>query len=428
MIPTRAQIEEKIKADGSFRDILEENTDFFGIRTIRGKKLAFDDGDKTPSVHIYAGNLVSYNNGRKSYDLVDLVAKGAGLNLNNNKDFIKALKEAAILAGFKMSGKSFIVKKEYKQKKRRVEYAPALPKGTVEIWENNRMKYSHIYKLISNELMRNLTDPEKDYATKRLRLGLEFNTITSKKTGKTWTEKRVTIPEFEEDGETLHNYAGYNRKSAIKCKKRDTGPDEERVAKPGLVGAHFVKNFNKETPIMWMEGHPDVVHATGLGLQAVTAGSSSTPITQFLHIFKGREIHFFPDNDKAGATGVASWLIEVAEYNKSLSPEDKIKVKVMWWSLKTLPKAKKELGEKIIAYIKKTMKINGIPENITETDAGLEKIKKYANESGLFPSEYWEYKSVIADKILDKGFDFTDFVGEYRNHKNFSKFISKYKI
>ncbi len=413
---SRQDIRNRFSSPAEYREFLKENAGVFGIQ---GWKGAFFDlrGENSPSVQANLGWWCDHGVGETG-DTIDLIAKGQNLNLSNKEDFIKAMRIAEEIFGISTEstyvpqGQKFVPNTYNKEE----EYKDPVSQTEIDSWYKNRREDPKLFADLASGLLRNLNKKEKLVAVKELSLGLSIETKEVKDEQgnvlRTYIDKRVLLPEIDENNK-VPNYYAYKRGSNVKGLKRTSG-------KPMLAGINRIKTYNKSIPIIFNEGHSDYAHSTGLELHPVTAGSASMKIDPYLPFFKGRMIHFYLDNDSAGATAIARWMLSIIAFNKDLPENEKILFKFFWWSKATLNRALDQLEETIKKHLEREGKIVDSIER--------ERLIELLDKQGYLPKELWNLECIFNDdRILKKGYDFTDFIEEERGNSIFEEVISRYK-
>ena len=256
-------------------------------------------------------------------------------------------------------------------------------------------------------LFRTCSESEIKIGIEKFSIGLNEYEVEDKDTGEFEKIHRLFITERDISG-IPHGSFRYNREITPKGLIRGSS---KRV----LLGEHLIPNFSKNIPIIFSEGHSDVVVNTAKGLQCLTSGSSTTKIGKSICHLKGFDVHFYPDSDEAGYKGAIMKILEVANFNKTIKKEeDRITFKVKPWSL-NIEKYFNDKGiecggvfsfEDRIRWIHKEFE-KGTFENLTVEEA-------------ISISDPLHWKPVTSAP-LKKGFDFIDFHSKIRDEKTSEK-------
>ena len=223
-------------------------------------------------------------------------------------------------------------------------------------------------------------------------------------------EDRVFLPEQNEKDEYV-GYYRYNRypKPYYNKNKELVTPNKglrRKNQRPNLTGAHLLKTWDINLPIILSEGHTDFVNLIGNGYRAVTVGSATSLLTPFLPILKGRIIHIWYDDDKPGIIGCENRMKEIIAFNKTVPIKDKIIAKPMFWSLEM--------------------------EQLKETPETKGKVFTQVMRNRIMKSLQIEKSNIIWGKRKAKGYDFTDLFLEMDTFStslknNLLSFLSQYK-
>ena len=384
-LPQRSDFEAKFTSKEDFKAFLMQHSSMLGIHAWKNGKFAYRQDEATPSCIPNQGWFYDFGSG-KSGNIIDLIMLGHNLG-SDTEGFKSACRIAEDMLnmprtndynGLATNNNSF--EKVYK---------PAIDPEEIVQWKNNKLLNKGLFDSLYQGLARNLTPERRDFAENKLDIGLLIEDVVLNKGENneySFTDRRVIIPFIEESGDVF-NYCAYNRNSKLKGRKRTDG-------KPALAGEHLIKSFGSN--VLWAEGDSDYVHAHGYDLDAVTAGSASMRITQFLPKLHKKTIYFLVDNDLAGATAIARWHVEIMEHNASLQmKEDAIIGKFLWWSDVSFNKAKIEIERLIHSYYVKKM----VPNH---------------NELAYKAIQLLDLSTLLNDGIVrKKGYDLVDYISEF---------------
>ncbi len=390
-LPQRKDFETRFLSKEDFKSFLMENSNVLGIDLWKNGKFSIRN-ETTPSCIVNNGWYYDYGTG-KSGNIIDLIINANSLG-SDTEGFKQACRKAEDLLNMPRTGNySGISNYEEIQK----EYLPELSEDILNQYSKNKEENEQLFNSITKGLCRNLSKQLTSYVIEKLNISLYIEEVTTKN-GFSFIDKRAFVPLYDKD-KKVFNFVAYNRSSGLKAIKRKGG-------KPALSGEDFIEQYDKN--ILWVEGDSDYVHSQALDIQSVTGGSASIRIKSFLPQLKGKNIHFIVDNDAAGATAIARWFLEIKDYNVEADEKDKIGMKFFWWSSLSKDKALDIFKDEIEKRL--TSKLD---PNIQE------KVYKYTKEMKL--------TSIIKDNYpRKKGYDFTDFVGDFgieRTKEVFSKFI-----
>jgi len=292
---------------------------------------------------------------------------------------------------------------EKKEKEYKPKYIDRQKKNSLK---NDKNK--EIFLSLMNGLCRSCSLDEKRRAVKVFNIGLNDYLLTDPKTKKSRTVYRLFIPEYSRDLVAYGSFR-YNRNEDPKGLLRKNC---QRV----LFGIHISHFFNQEKPIIFAEGHSDVIVNNSKRIQTITSGSATTPIGENISELKGRIIHLYYDLDLPGVKGITERIIEIEMFNKDVDEAEKIKYKIFQWSSKVI--------------------IDGEVKNFIEyEDEQKEVIKRLKGDTRrgitLSDDEIFEKCRISTWKVLsnepkNKGYDWIDFHTEMQEHPKYSAFINQY--
>jgi len=381
-----------------FRAFLMQHSSMLGIYAWKNGKFSFRSEENTPSCTVNAGWFYDHGSG-KSGNILDLIMLGRGLS-NDTQGFKEACRVAEEMLNIPRNNSvNGLASNNYTTVEK--IFQPSISDSKRNEWYTNKINYPEIFYPLFQGLSRNLNEEQRKKVEEKLEIGLSIEEVIFNK-GKSnqtsFIDRRALLPFIDSDN-LVWNYCAYNRNSKLKGAKRKDG-------KPSVAGENLIKYYQRD--ILWVEGDSDYVHAQGFDLNAVTAGSASMRITQFLPKFKGKNIYFLVDNDKAGATAIARWHNEIREYNETVSSEDKVTGYFLWWSDKSYNLAITETKRLINDYYVKKL---------------LPNAEQLANQS---ISEL-NISIMINDGIVrKKGYDLTDYIFEFKGQA-MEWFYSKFK-
>lgn len=398
-LPSRQELVNACGDKRAFAELLRNNSGALGI--VKWNTWQFFDirGERRPSVQVNAGWCYDHGTAQR-YELIDLIAAARGLTLSDLDQFKEAAREAELMITGKTSS-------DYSGKTNEAayvepEYLPAVTREEIAVWYQNKAKEKKLFDSLLDGFMRSSTPEEKTFAIKYCHFGL-YSEEKETKTGDKYTDKRLMIPYINKDGEVF-SWGAYRRESKLKILKRKEG-------KPSLAGEHLLKIFDKNVPVLWNEGDGDWATSIGLGIQAVTGGSASMRITPFLPVLAGFTVYFMPDNDEAGASALARWIVEIYQYNLGKPYEDQVHAKFLWWSKFTWNMAKKHAVERWRKELERT---------------GM--LAASLDESSIIKAVGVGFDDVIVIEttdILKKGYDFVDFASN--RDELFNNFVEFFK-
>lgn len=277
----------------------------------RTKKARFRASDDTPSVAFYKYlSYVDFGADGQSKDPVDRIMEVTGATP------LEAAKMVLEWEGQNPEDLEIQNHPAFRepQKEKKGFRPPYSPKYLKEL-QTNRCLYQDRYLKVAKGLFRAVTEVEREFAEHILSIGFlpkkEKNHVD-----------RVFVPEFDEKGVPWGSYA-YNREGTPKGLLR-------KNAKRVLFGSHLLAKYPQT--VFFTEGHTDAINLIAKKVPAVTTGSSTTKIGEHIKLLAGRKILFFPDLDVPGMKGVTKKAMEIEEWNKKASPEDRIEYTIFWWA------------------------------------------------------------------------------------------------
>jgi len=270
------------------------------------KKMSFRVYDDTASVAIFE-NLIAFDFGGsndKGVDPVGRIMEVTGFDFKN-----------ALITFMSWLGEDIEIKppemRFKKDKKSQVNpYKPSYLRRVI----SDRHLYKEQYEKLAKGLFRSCTEKQKKYAENVLYIG--YVPATEEYVD------RIFIPEMDEKGIAYGSYK-YNRGADPKGLLR-------RNSKRVLFGSHMLPKYKDY--IIYSEGHSDTVVNIAKRFSCITTGSSTKKFDDKLSLLKGKTLLDFPDLDIAGMKGAMSRKMEIEEFNKNASPEDKIKHIIFWWA------------------------------------------------------------------------------------------------
>ena len=391
-LPQRKDFENRFLSKSDFREFLMEHSNTLGIDGWKNGKFSIRN-ESTPSCIVNQGWFYDYGTG-KSGNIIDLIMHSRGLS-DDIEGFKQACRIAEDLLNMPRTGNYSGTAQRVEEEK---EYLPPMEKSVLDQYMQNKHQQRWLFDKLYAGLARYLNQEQKNKVEQKLNISLMIENVTTKN-GFSFIDKRAFVPFPNENGE-VNNFCGYNRESSLKAIKRKDG-------KPSLAGEPFLNEYGKY--ILWNEGDSDFVHAVGFDLCSVTAGSASIRIKRFLPKLKGRIIAFNVDNDKAGALAIARWFIEILDFNKDLDDSEKIKPLFLWWS----DRSYKKMYDIVQDEVKKVFTRRLEPQLQMKVHETLKKLK---------------IQVILNDGIIrKKGYDFTDFVGEF-GEEGVNKVFKSFKI
>lgn len=278
----------------------------------RTKKARFRSSDDTPSVAFYKYlSYVDFGADSESKDPVDRIVEVTGCTpLDAAKMVLEWEGQDPADIGIR-NHPAFYQPKREEIKEFRRPYSPKYIDQLVA----NRCLFQERYLKAAAGLFRAVSDTEREVAEKLLSIG-----FLPKE--KEYQADRVFVPEFDEKGVPWGSYA-YNREASPKGLLR-------KNAKRVLFGSHLLVQYPQT--VIFTEGHTDAINLIAKKVPALTTGSSTTKIGEHIKLLAGRKVLFFPDLDIPGMKGATKKAIEIEEWNKNASPEEKIEYSIFWWA------------------------------------------------------------------------------------------------
>jgi len=261
---------------------------------------------------------------------------------------------------------------------------------------------------LMNGLCRSCSPAEKNRAVKIFNIGLNDYIDVNKESKVQRTVYRLFIPEYSRDLSAYGSFR-YNRNEKPKGLLR---PKANRV----LFGIHLSHDFDDSKPTIFAEGHSDIIVNNSKRIQTITSGSATTPIGDNITEMKGQTYHFYYDLDLPGVKGITERIIEIEEFNKDQSDNDKIKYKIFQWSSKII--------------------VDGVVlDFIDYEEEQLETIKRLKGDTRrgitLDADEIFEKCRISTWRVLsqepkNKGYDWIDFHTDMQDHPKYQVFIDQY--
>ena len=263
-------------------------------------------------------------------------------------------------------------------------------------------------KELMDELCRSCSLDEKRRAIKIFNIGLLDYMHTDKGSKTPRKVYRLFLPEYSKDLKAYGCFK-YNRAESTSGLLRKNC---QRV----LFGIHLSHVFSPEKPIIFAEGHSDVVVNNSKRIQTITSGSATTPIGENISEMKGKLYHLFYDLDDAGVKGITSRLVEIEMFNKDQVEKDKIRYKVFQWSSKVIIK------DEVVEFISyEDIQREHLQRLIGDTRKGIT-----IDENELFEKCRISTWQVLSNEPKKKGFDWIDFHTEMKDHPKYNAFINQY--
>ena len=280
------------------------------------KKISLRAEDDTASTAIYQNlTYVDFGGEAKAKDPVERIMEITGLS------FIEAVKLFLTWEGYDINENiQYNIPKPviYKSEEKKTFKAPYKERFLQEC-VLNRVRYKEQYEEIAKGLFRGCTEEEKKFAEGALYIGFMKSDDPN-------FSDRIFIPEYDQEEIAWGHYL-YNRNAEPKGLLR-------KNAKRVLFGSHLLKKYSKD--IIYCEGHSDTIVNIAKNYAAITSGSATKPVKDYLSLLEGKTLHDFPDLDIAGAIGAVKRRLDIIEYNLSLPKEEKpfrkISHKLYWWS------------------------------------------------------------------------------------------------
>ena len=257
-------------------------------------------------------------------------------------------------------------------------------------------------------LCRSCSLDEKRRAVKIFNIGLNDYLQTDPKTNKSRTVYRLFIPEYSRDLIAYGSFR-YNRNEDPKGLLRKNC---QRV----LFGFHLSHVFKVDKPIIFAEGHSDVVVNNSKRIQAITSGSATTPIGENISELKGKLIHLYYDLDLPGVKGITERVIEIEMFNKDVSEAEKIKYVIYQWSSKVI------IDDKVKDFIEyEEEQLEVIKRLKGDTRRAITLTDDYIFEKCRIST--WK---VLSNEPKGKGYDWIDFHTEMKDHEKYTSFVNQY--
>lgn len=388
-------------------------------------------GEDTASVKAYGKlSFVDFGGDGRKRNVIELIMQNEGCN------FTQAVNIVANWLNEDTSKFQTKVHKKEDDEKKAPPYKDYYVQKQIE--ERNKPENILLFKELCYGLFRGCSDVEIRNGIKIFKIG--FNTY---KNSEDIEESRLFIPEYDEN---FVPYGSYRYNRGIKSRKGLLRKNCQRV----LFGSHLMKNF-KDGPIIMSEGHSDVVVNNAKNLRCLTTGSSTKSLGEFLHLLKGKELHFYPDADQPGIKGVTLKALEIEMFNKTLPEEEKIKYKMFLWgawketSIEEfqslyLPLAAVGKTDALLKYSKAwwlnhfddislspiiTLSIMELEQNRILADKAKE--LNISLDQKILDKINIKKWSLLSKDILDQGFDFIDFHLKNNKSERYDRFLSKYK-
>jgi len=290
----------------------------------------------------------------------------------------------------------------------------------------NRGQYKAIYDELAKGLFRSCSSKEQKYAEKIFNIGLipknDFQ-----------NDDRIFIPEIDNKHVAWGSYR-YNRTPGFFPGTKDLMAKGllRKDAKRIIFGEHLLSKFKKD--IILAEGHSDAIVNNSKRMSTISSGSSTKPLGDRINLFIGKHIHIFPDLDFAGAQGAFNKALEIINFNKTASTEDKIEFTIYWWSEWFVSKKLfKKLQNNDIPKSDPIRDLN-IPIKKEHACVNLKIIREYliiiAQKKGLksfnkkLDPNNW---TLLSKEAKPDGYDFIDFHNENQEKPNYKKFISTFQ-
>ena len=381
-------------------------------------KFSIRKNDKTPSTHCKPRlTTIDFGDEQKHKDILQLL-----IDVHNEKDDGKFL---TLPKAFPIAVQ-MLAKLEEEDENQNMDDYVYVPPPIIEkkkasplterfLLRQKRNRYKDdeskkIFKNLINGLCRTCSNEEKNRFVKIFNVGLDINFKIDKETNQTVSEYRLFIPEYSSD---LSPYGYYKYNRSIKERKGLLRPKAHRV----LFGVHLINTFNMSKPIIFAEGHSDVVVNNSKRLQTITSGSATTKIGENISELKGKTLHLYYDLDDAGVKGITRKVIEIEVYNQSQEDKDKIKYKIFQWSSKVI----------IDGEVKDFVDFEKAQIDIIKKSIGDTRNKITLTETYLFEKSRILYWKTLSEQPKKEGYDWIDFHEEMKDHPKYEKFINTYK-
>jgi hypothetical protein len=367
------------------------------------KMLSLRASDRTASAAIYPELTVHDFGGGGSYDPVNRIMEITG------QTFMEAVDTFLSWEGVESYDHTPAPMRDKKEK----EFVSPYLEKYLRTLVLNRHKYEVRYKLLAKDLFRSCTPEEQNHGEKLFLIGfipVEDQTYEG-------AVDRIFIPEFDESGVAYGSYR-YNR--SCTDRKGLLRKDSKRV----LFGSHLLQ----AGPVVFAEGHTDVVVNVSKGIQTVTTGSATKAFGDNISLLSGRVVHDFPDMDMSGLIGVLNRAQEIAVWNESnLFPEQNITHKIYMWGegfhdskLQKRFDSKEKLSNEVYFEF-----LNEIIDCVFTKDVIFKVLQKYASKKSIaIDLSTWK---ILGKGIKPGGYDWIDFHTENQDNPKYPAFINSLK-
>lgn len=269
-------------------------------------------------------------------------------------------------------------------------------------------KTKKLFKELMEGLCRSCSIDEMRRAVKIFNIGLTHYMDTNKETKKIRKVHRLFIPEYSTDLTAFGSFR-YNR-----------GEDPKGLLRKKCVrvlfGNHISHVFKTDKPIIFAEGHSDVIVNNSKRIQTITSGSATTPIGDNIEEMKGKTYHLFYDLDLPGVKGITERVVEIEEFNKDKDEEDKIKYKIFQWSSKII------IDDEVKDFIDYEEDQKEVIKRLKgDTRRGIT-----LSDDEIFEKARISNWRVLSHEPKKKGYDWIDFHTDMQTHDRYKVFIDTY--